>query len=84
MKKLVLAIGFGAYIAFATQGGGLAAYRDDGASSRNSVSSRIAYSETGTSPQLLFVNQKLYPDTGIVWDTDNTFCVSAESTCLSR
>lgn len=83
MKKLVLAIGFGAYIVFGTQGTSLAAYRDDSTASRNAArDTRIAYSETGTSPRLLFVNQQLYPDTAVVWDTDNTFC--AEGNCLSR
>jgi hypothetical protein len=83
MKKLVLAIGFGAYVVFGTQGSSLAAYRDDSTASRNAArDSRIAYSETGTSPRLLFVNEQLYPDTAAVWDTDNTFC--AEGNCLSR
>jgi hypothetical protein len=83
MKKLVLAIGFGAYIVFGTQAGSLAANRDDSTASRSAVrDSRIAYSESGTSPHLLFVNAQLYPDTTVVWDTDNTFC--ADGNCLSR
>ena len=83
MKKLVLAIGFGAYIVFGTQGTSLAANRDDSTASRNTVrDSRIAYSESGTSPHLLFVNQQLYPDTAVVWDTDSTFCI--EGSCISR
>jgi hypothetical protein len=83
MKKLVLAMGFGAYIVFGTQGSSLAANRDDSTGSRNVVrESRIAYSESGTNPHLLFVNEQLYPDTAVVWDTDNTFC--ADGNCISR
>lgn len=83
MKKLVLAISFGAYIVFGTQGTSLAAYRDDSTASRNATrDSSIAYPETGTSRRLLFINEQLYPDTAVVWDTDNTFC--SEGNCLSR
>lgn len=83
MKKLALAIGFGAYIVFGTQAGSLAAYRDDSTASGSVIrDSRIAWSETGTNPRLLFVNQQLYPETAVVWDTDNTYC--SEGNCLSR
>lgn len=83
MKKLALAIGFGAYIVFGASGGTLAHYRDDSAASRSATrDNRIAWSETGTNPRLLFVNEQLYPETAVVWDTDNTYC--SEGACLSR
>jgi hypothetical protein len=83
MKKLALAIGFGAYIVFGASGGTLAHYKADGTATSSATRDlRIAWSETGTSPRLLFVNQQLYPDTAVVWDTDNTFC--ADGNCISR
>jgi hypothetical protein len=81
MKKLALAIGLGAYIVFGASGGTLAAYRDDGAASRSAIRDSRVWSETGTNPRLLFVNQQLYPDT-IIWDTDSTFCT--DGICVSR
>jgi hypothetical protein len=79
MKKLALAIGFGAYIVFGASGGTLAHYKADGTALS---AASIAFSETGTSPRLLFVNQQLYPDAAVKWDTDNTYCV--DGNCISR
>lgn len=81
MKKLALAIGFGAYIVFGASGGTLAANRDDSTASRSAIRDSRVWSETGTSPQLLFVNQKLYPDTGIR-DLDSMYCT--DGTCIPR
>ena len=58
MKKLALAIGFAAYIAFGASSGSLAAYRVDNAAG---VASRI-WSDTATNARLLFVNQAFYPE----------------------
>ena len=63
MKKLVLAIGFAAFIVFGASSGSLAAYRvDNGAGVATNRDSRI-WSETGTNPRLVLVNEALYPDT---------------------
>ena len=64
MKKLALAIGLGAYIAFGASAGSLAALRsDNGAGTAANRDSRIAWSVTGTNARLLFLNEALYPDT---------------------
>jgi hypothetical protein len=81
MKKLALAIGFGAYIVFGASGGTLAANRDDSTASRSAIRDSRVWSETGTNPQLLFVNQKLYPDT-ITSDAQTMFCT--DGNCISR
>jgi hypothetical protein len=81
MKKLALAIGFGAYIVFGASGGTLAANRDDSTASRSAVRDSRVWSETGTSPRLLFVNQQLYPDT-IASDAQSMFCT--DGNCISR
>jgi hypothetical protein len=82
MKKLVAAIGLGAFIMFSAASGSLAAHRVDYTGSvASNRDSRVAWSETGTNPRLLFLNEALYPDT-TVWDTDNGFC--ADGICLSR
>jgi hypothetical protein len=82
MKKLGLAIGLGAYIVFSASASSLAYHRADGASGVAAVvNSRIAWSETGTNPRLLFLNEALYPDTTI-WDTETTFC--SDGNCISR
>lgn len=81
MKKLALAIGFGAYIVFGASGGTLAAYRADDTASRSAIrDSRVAWSDTGTNPRLLFVNEQLYPDTATS-DTEGSVC--AGGTCFS-
>jgi len=64
MKKLALAIGFAAYIAFGASSGSLAAYRiENTAGAAANRDSRIAWSETGTNARLLFLNEALCPET---------------------
>jgi len=64
MKKLALAIGLGAYIAFGASASALAALRIDNAAGVASIrDSRVAWSVTGTNPRLLFLNEALYPET---------------------
>src|SRR6059058_5932740 len=63
MKKLALAIGLGAYIAFSESASSLAALRADTAAGiAANRDSRLA-SVTGTNARLLFLNEALYPDT---------------------
>lgn len=82
MKKLALAFGLGAYVVFSSSASSLAAQKADTASTVSAaINSRIAWAESGTNPQLLFVNEALYPDT-TVWDTDTTFCT--DGNCISR
>ena len=64
MKKLALAIGLGACVGFSASANSLAASRIDTASGVVAIrDSRIAWSVTGTSARLLFLNEALYPDT---------------------
>src|SRR5207249_4304506 len=64
MKKLALAIGLGAFVVFSASANSLAASRIDTASGVVAIrDSRIAWSVTGTSARLLFLNEALYPET---------------------
>jgi len=66
MRKLALAIGFASYIVFGASSGSLAAYRvDNTAGDAANRDSRIAWSETGTSARLLFLNEALYSETTV-------------------
>ena len=67
MKKLALAIGFAAYFVFGASSA-LAAFRVDyGAGVATNRESRN-WSETGTNPRLLFLNEALYPETTVAVD----------------
>ncbi len=66
MKKLALAIGFGAFIVFGASSGSLAAYRGDNtAGVAANRGSRVPWSVTATNARLLFLNEALYPDTTV-------------------
>lgn len=66
MKKLVLAIGLGAYVVFSASANSLAANRTDIASGVAAIrDSRIAWAVTGTNARLLFLNEALYPETTV-------------------
>ena len=79
MKKLVLAIGLGAYFVFSASALSLAALRTDTAAGIAAIrDSRIAWAVTGTNARLLFLNEALYPDTSatttaVTDDTSTTF-----------
>jgi hypothetical protein len=82
MKKLALAIGFGAYIVFGASSGSLAAHRvENTAGAVVDRDATIIWSEPGMT-RLYSLNQMFYPDLAITWDTDTTFC--AAGSCLSR
>jgi len=64
MKELALAIGLGAFVVFSASANSLAASHIDTASGVVAIrDSRIAWSVTGTSARLLFLNEALYPET---------------------
>jgi hypothetical protein len=67
MKKLALAIDCGAIIAFSTSEASLAAVRSD----NSGAYARVIVWSGGPNVGLVFVNERLYPDT-ITSDTDNT------------
>jgi hypothetical protein len=68
MKKLALAIGFAAYVAFGASSGSLAANKiDNSAGVATNRDSRI-WSDTATNPRLLFLNEAFYPETTVVAD----------------
>lgn len=48
MKKLALAIGFGAYIVFGASGGTIAAHLDDSAASRSAIRDTIVWDTDNT------------------------------------
>ena len=78
MKKLVLAIGLGAYFVFSASALSLAALRADTAAGIAAIrDSRIAWAVTGTNARLLFLNEALYPeaaaDSAVTDDTSTTF-----------
>lgn len=73
MKKLALAIGLGAFVAFGTAGDALAAYRVDNTSSYSAIrNSGIASAVKDTNERLLALNMAFYPDSARVTTGANT------------
>jgi hypothetical protein len=74
MKKLALAIGLGAFVAFGTAGDALAAYRVDNTSGFSAIrDSNIARSVKGANERLLALNMALYPEA--VADPQGVLCI---------
>jgi hypothetical protein len=72
MRKIALAIGFGAYIVFGASSVTLAANRiDNAAGVATNRDSRI-WSDTGTNARLLFLNEALYPETTVTAASTDT------------
>ncbi len=80
MKKLALAIGLGAFVAFGTAGDALAAYRVDTTSAVAATGdSGIAWSVKGANARLLSLNLALYPEPAA--DPKGVLCIG--EICIS-
>jgi len=73
MKKLALAIGLGAFVAFGTGSSALAVYRIDNTSALSAIrNGAIAQSVKGANDRLLSLNMAFYPEQAAVTTGANT------------
>jgi hypothetical protein len=73
MKKLALAIGLGAFVAFGTGSSALAVYRIDNTAALSAIrDSAIARAVKGANDRLLSLNMAFYPEPAAVTTGANT------------